>query len=104
MPVGSQYIIIYNRIGQFFSNTFYYRCLYKNDKKSIRKHDLILLENHFLMYRFKNLNGVQNFLGYKMMKWGTVPQNGVRLAPLPPKRPPSFVRLFPIYVLIYFRL
>jgi hypothetical protein len=28
--------------------------------------------------------GVQNFLGYKMVKWGTVPQNGVRLAPLIP--------------------
>ncbi len=26
--------------------------------------------------------GVQNFLGCKMMKWGIVPQNGVRLAAL----------------------
>jgi len=26
--------------------------------------------------------GVQHFLGYEMVKWGIVPQNGVRLAAL----------------------
>ena len=38
--------------------------------------------------------GVQNFLGYKMAKWGTVPQNGVRLATLHPVQDEALIFFF----------
>ncbi len=47
-------------IDQFFLNTFHYRCFYKNNRKSIRKHDLLLLGDQFIVVQIKNLNGVQN--------------------------------------------
>ena len=44
---------------------------------------LKLCKEKTVQMRYKNgIPGVQIFLGYKLFKWGTVPQNGVRLATL----------------------
>ena len=44
---------------------------------------LKLRKEKTVQMRYKNgTPGVEIFLGYKLFKWGTVPQNGLRLATL----------------------
>ena len=44
---------------------------------------LKLCKEKTVQMRYKNSTpGVQIFVGYELFKWGTVPQNGVRLATL----------------------
>jgi len=65
-------------IGQFFLNTFHYRCFYKNNRKSIRKHDLLLLGDQFIVVQIQKpkwgteFSWVQNGeMGDCTPKWGT---------------------------------